>query len=237
LYLQDAQNLFNEGSQYGNWEIDKKLSILSEYGRGEIIIIAIEHGDDDRMSEYIFESNKLVRRGEGKKHIRFVTDTLKHYIDSHYRTKPEREFTGIGGSSLGALISIYGGFLYPEVYSKLLIFSPSLWAVPEISFPMLQFFNPFDMKLYIYGGAKEGSRMVEYIHEFVEKMTRTSEGSHADLSFKVSINKDGLHKEFYWSQEFPRALEWLYFDSSMDPLALKTKHEEEKKKYVSKNKN
>ena len=41
LYLQDAQNLFNEGSEFGNWEIDKKLSILSEYGRGDIIIIAI----------------------------------------------------------------------------------------------------------------------------------------------------------------------------------------------------
>ena len=44
-----------------------------------------------------------------KKYIRFVTDTLKPYVDSVYRTKQEREFTGIGGSSL-ALISIYGGF-------------------------------------------------------------------------------------------------------------------------------
>ena len=42
LYLQDAQNLFNEGSPFGNWEIDRKMSILAEYGRGDLIIIAIE---------------------------------------------------------------------------------------------------------------------------------------------------------------------------------------------------
>lgn len=99
LYLQDAQNLFNEGSKYGNWEIDKKLSILAEYGRGDIIIIAVEHGDENRLKEYIFGRNPLVKRGEGKKHIRFVTDTLKPFIDKKYRTLPEREHTGIGGSS------------------------------------------------------------------------------------------------------------------------------------------
>jgi predicted alpha/beta superfamily hydrolase len=60
-------------------------------------------------------------------------------VDENYRTKKDRENTGIGGSSLGALISIYSGFLYPEVYSKLLIFSPSLWVEPNNNFPMMNF--------------------------------------------------------------------------------------------------
>ncbi len=220
LYLHDAQNLFNDGSEFGNWEIDRKLGILAEYGRGDVIVVAVEHGDDSRISEYIFEKNRLVAQGEGKKLLRFVTDTLKPYIDTKYRTLPERENTGIGGSSLGALISIYGGFLYPEVYSKLMIFSPSLWAVPEIEFPMIRFFNPFNTKLYIYGGEKEGSRMVEYIDAFVEKMKKQTEDSHVHLEFKVSINPEGEHNEFYWSQEFPRALEWLYYDSPLDASVI-----------------
>jgi predicted alpha/beta superfamily hydrolase len=45
-------------------------------------------------------------------------------VDENYRTKKDRENTGIGGSSLGALISIYSGFLYPEVYSKVIDFFP-----------------------------------------------------------------------------------------------------------------
>ena len=49
LYLQDAQNLFNEGSPYGNWEIDKKLSLLSEYGRGDVIVIAVDHRKESNL--------------------------------------------------------------------------------------------------------------------------------------------------------------------------------------------
>jgi predicted alpha/beta superfamily hydrolase len=66
LYLQDAQNLFNEGSGFGNWEIDKKLSILAEYGRGDVIIIAIEHGSEDRIKEYIFDNDNVANGSEGK---------------------------------------------------------------------------------------------------------------------------------------------------------------------------
>ncbi len=219
LYLQDAQNLFDEGSQYGNWEIDKKLSILAEYGRGDVIVIAIEHGDEDRIKEYVFGSNSITPEGEGKKYIRFVTDYLKPYIDQHFRTLPDRENTGIGGSSLGGLISIYGGLLYPEVYSKLLIFSPSLWVVPHINFPMLQFYNPFKTKIYIYGGEKEGAKMTERIHEFARKL-ETWENHNIDFEEKVSINPEGTHKEYYWSQEFPKAIEWLYFDSKKDPVEI-----------------
>lgn len=217
LYLQDAQNLFAEGSIFGNWEIDKKLSILAEYGRGDVIIIAIEHGGEDRMKEYMFENNPLVLQGDGKKYIRFVTDTLKPFIDRNFRTLKDRENTGIGGSSLGGLISIYGGFLYPEVYSKLMIFSPSLWAVPKINFPMIKFYNPFFTKIYIYGGEKEGSEMVERIYAFKDLMDTYDDERERDLEFKVSINPDGEHDEFYWSQEFPKAMEWLYFDTLDDP--------------------
>ena len=223
LYLQDAQNLFNEGSEFGNWEIDKKLSILSEYGRGDIIIIAIENGKDDRIKEYILDKSSLTDNAEGKKYIRFVTDTLKPYVDSVYRTKQEREFTGIGGSSLGALISIYGGFLYPEVYSKLLIFSPSLWLNPENNFQLLNFSNHYKTKVYLYGGEKEGSKMVERIHLFEDALMNWEKTQSLDFETKVSINSEGEHNEFYWSQEFPRAMEWLFFDSKEDPTKIAKK--------------
>ncbi len=223
LYLQDAQNLFNEGSTYGNWEIDKKMSILAEYGRGDIIIIAIENGHDDRIDEYVLEHDSISKNAEGKKYVRFLADTLKPYVDSVYRTKQEREFTGIGGSSLGGLISIYGGFLYPEVYSKLLIFSPSLWVNPDNDFPMMNFNNPYETKIYMYGGEKEGSEMVKKMLEFEEKMEHSETKYSVQFEFKLSINSEGEHKEFYWSQEFPRAMEWLFYDTKEDPKELAEK--------------
>ena len=220
LYLQDAQNLFREGSPFGNWEIDKKLSILSEYGRGDLIVIAVEHGDDDRINEYVFENPKLTENAEGKKYIRFITDTLKPYVDQNFRTLKDRENTGLGGSSLGALISIYGGFLYPEVYSKLMLFSPSLWVEPDNNFPMVNFQHKFPTKVYLYGGEKEGSQMVNRIHLFEKAMRNWEKKGLFDFEFRVNINEEGEHQEFFWSQEFPRAVEWLYFDSTEDPIEI-----------------
>ncbi|SIS66995.1 Predicted hydrolase of the alpha/beta superfamily [Chryseobacterium ureilyticum] len=221
LYLQDAQNLFNEGSGFGNWEIDKKLSILAEYGRGDIIIIAIEHGSEDRIKEYIFDNDNVANGSEGKKYIRFITDTLKPYVDVNYRTKKDRDNTGIGGSSLGALISIYSGFLYPEVYSKLLIFSPSLWVEPNNNFPMMNFRIPFKTKIYLYGGGQEGSKMVKRIHIFEEYLKRWEKKNLFDFEFRTNINPEGTHSEFYWSQEFPRAIEWLFYDNTENPVEVK----------------
>ena len=223
LYLQDAQNLFNEGSDYGNWEIDKKLSILAEYSRGDVIVIAVDHGSEDRINEYIFDNDNVANGSEGKKYIRFITDTLKPYVDSVYRTKKDRNNTGIGGSSLGALISIYSGFLYPEVYSKLMIFSPSLWIEPNNNFPMLSFRKPFKTKVYIYGGALEGSKMVKRIHIFEKHLKQWEKQNLFTFEIKTNINPEGTHNEFCWSQEFPRAVEWLYYDNIENPVEVAPK--------------
>ncbi|WP_139423450.1 alpha/beta hydrolase-fold protein [Chryseobacterium mulctrae] len=232
LYLQDAQNLFNEGSAYGNWEIDKKLSILAEYGRGDVIVIAVEHGSEDRIKEYIFDNDNVANGSEGKKYIRFVTDTLKPFVDEHYRTKKDRENTGIGGSSLGALISLYSGFLYPEVYSKLLIFSPSLWIEPNNNFPMMSFRVPFKTKIYLYGGEQEGAKMVKRIQVFENYLQRWEKKNLFDFEFKTNINPDGEHSEFYWSQEFPRAIEWLFYNNTENPVEVTPKQENIKNKTI-----
>lgn len=232
LYLQDAQNLFNHGSEYGNWEIDKKLSTLAEYGRGELIVVAIDHGEESRISEYIFNNEQIVNNfhqgstkdlhefthnSEGKKYIRFITDTLKPYIDQHYRTLKEREYTGIGGSSLGGLISIYSGFLYPEVYSKLMIFSPSLWVEPNNDFPMINFHTPFKTKVYLYGGEQEDTKLIDRIRLFEENMKTWEKQNYFDFETRISINPQGTHSEFFWSQEFPKAIEWLYYNNQENP--------------------
>lgn len=209
LYLQDAQNLFNENAPYGNWQIDKKLAVMSDYGIGKIIIIAIEHGEKERVLEYNF-GKTLLGQGQGKKYIRFVTDTLKPFVDKNFRTKPEREFTGIGGSSMGGLVSIFSGLIYPEVYGKLMIFSPSLWVIPKIKFSFLDFFEPMETKIYLYAGGDESETMVKHTKKFKKRLLKR-ERIREKMKVKLSINEEGKHSETYWSDEFPKAIEWLFF--------------------------
>ena len=211
MYLQDAQNLFNEKAKYGNWEIDKKLAVMSEYKIGKIIIIAVEHAEQDRIKEYNV-GKTILGNGEGKKYIRFITDTLKPFVDAKFRTKPQREFTGIGGSSMGGLVSIFSGLMYPEVYGKLMIFSPSLWVVPKMNFAGIDFFEPHDTKIYLYAGGDESQTMLRHVKQFKKNMI-----AHAfvadKMKIKLSINMQGKHSETYWSDEFPKAMEWLFFNT------------------------
>lgn len=210
MYLQDAQNLFNESAEFGNWEIDKKLAVMSEYKIGKIIIIAIEHADEDRIKEYNV-GKTILGKGEGKKYIRFVRDTLKPFIDSNFRTKKEQEFTGIGGSSMGGLVSIFSGLQNPDVFGRLMIFSPSLWVVPEIKISSKKA-TVADTKIYLYGGGQESQTMVSDMKSFKQKLI-SSTFIKENTKINLSINPKGKHNEIYWSDEFPKAIEWLFFQS------------------------
>lgn len=209
LYLQDAQNLFNENAPFGNWQIDKKLAVMSDYGIGKIIIIAIEHAEKERLIEYNV-GKTLLGEGQGKKYIRFIADTLKPFIDKSFRTKSEREFTGIGGSSMGGLVSIFSGLMYPEVYGKLMIFSPSLWVIPKIKFSFLDLFEPAETKIHLYAGGDESETMIKHVKKFKKRLLKRGKGNE-NMKVNLSINMDGKHSETYWSDEFPKAIEWLFF--------------------------
>jgi predicted alpha/beta superfamily hydrolase len=209
LYLQDAQNLFNENAEFGNWQIDKKLAVMSDYGIGKIIIIAVEHGESERVQEYNV-GNTLLGKGHGKQYIRFVVDTLKPFVDKTFRTKPDREDTGIGGSSMGGLVSIFSGLMYPEVFGKLMIFSPSLWVIPKIKIGFLDFFEPQETRIYLYAGGDESETMVDHVTKFRKRLLKR-ETLQGKMKVRLSINELGKHNESYWSDEFPKAIEWLFF--------------------------
>ncbi|MBC5841907.1 carbohydrate esterase [Flavobacterium sp. F-380] len=209
MYLQDAQNLFNEKAEYGNWEIDKKLAVMSEYKIGKIIIIAIEHAKEDRIKEYNVGTT-LLGKGQGKKYIKFLTETLKPFVDSNFRTKKEREFTGIGGSSMGALVSIFSGIRYPEIFGRLMIFSPSLWVGPKLKIKSHE--EAQDTKIYLYAGGDESETMIDQVQKFKNQMIEDRFVANR-MKINLSINKLGKHTETFWSDEFPKAIEWLFFNT------------------------
>lgn len=209
MYLQDAQNLFNESAGNGNWEIDKKLAVMSEYNVGKIIVIAVEHAEEDRAKEYNVGTIGL-GKAQGKKYIEFLVETLKPFVDSNFRTKKGREFTGIGGSSIGGLIGVFSGLRYPEVFGKLMVFSPSSWSIPKMKFK-----NNEDLggtKIYLYAGGDESQTMIENVEIFKHRILE-NEFIDDKMKINLSVNKLGKHNETYWSDEFPKAIEWLFFNT------------------------
>ncbi|MFN2396927.1 MAG: alpha/beta hydrolase-fold protein, partial [Bacteroidales bacterium] len=110
IYMHDGQNLFDvETSFMGEWEVDETLNDLAARGYNVPIVVGIDNGGNHRANEYLpyFFSN-LNAGGEGDEYMEFIVETLKPFIDNEYRTLPDRENTGIIGSSLGGVISLYG---------------------------------------------------------------------------------------------------------------------------------
>jgi predicted alpha/beta superfamily hydrolase len=211
LYLQDAQNLFDENAPFGNWGIDQKMGVLKEMGYGDLIIVAIEHGGKDRIKEYLPFETKQFGPGEGKKYARFLTSTLKPYVDNKFRVLSHRNNTGIGGSSMGGLISAFTGIMYPEIFSKWMIFSPSLWLSSEIFSRVIHYNNRLVTQVYLYGGKEESASMEPDLKLFSDILKRKSSGNKL-IKYNLSIHPSAGHNEKFWGEEFPKAIKWLYFN-------------------------
>ena len=209
LYLHDGQNLFDEKSPFGNWAIDQSLADLARQGVGDVIVIAIDHGGEDRINEYLPFNIRKYGKGQGKLYIQFLMETLKPYIDKKYRVNIDGNHTGIGGSSMGGLISLFAGLSYPEVFSRMMIFSPSLWLSPRIYQIAKKFTKVESSHLYLYAGGQESQAHLPNVMRFgADLLTNMGDG----LRFKFSHNPDGIHNEENWREEFPIALKWLFFD-------------------------
>lgn len=132
LYLHDGQNLFDPNLAFmpgQDWQLDETAQALIEEGVIEpLIMVGISHAGAARADEYTPTRDE--RRGEGGRadgYGRMIVEELKPWIDRHYRTRPDASATGLGGSSLGGLVTLHLGLTHPGVFGRLAILSPSLW--------------------------------------------------------------------------------------------------------------
>ena len=210
LYLNDGQNLTGEGDGYGSWLAEVRLAQLATRRRHGVIIVAIDHAGEGRMAEYTVEAVKP-ELGQGRTYLSFIVNTLKPLIDTRYRTQPDAANTGIGGSSLGGLIAVWAGLLYPDIFGRWLVFSPALWISPGVYRGAAQRKLATYTRMYFYGGESESKYMIPNLIRF-----QTNLRCDQDVTsfLQTSIDPDGLHEESRWSIELPRAIEWLYFNEA-----------------------
>lgn len=213
VYLQDGQNLFDDFAPFGNWGLTKRLAVLAELGMADVIVVAIDHAEEQRIAEFTPSFRTRLGVGDGKKYVRFLADRLKPYIDQHFRTLPDRRHTGIGGSSMGGLISLYAGIMYPEVYSKLMIFSPSLWVSPQLHQQPILLHEPGGMQVYLYAGGRESENMLASMERLRAGLVAHTNAPE-QLDIHLSVDPEGQHNEHRWGIEFPYALEWLFYRKS-----------------------
>ena len=210
LYLQDGQNVFDVATAFaGEWSVDEALNLLASSGQDPTgcIVVAVDNGPD-RLDEYSPWNNPAYGGGQGDLYVDFLVQTLKPYIDTNYRTLPDRANTGIGGSSMGALIATYAALREPAVFGKVASFSPAYWfAYPQLAAYAHQHPANPNTRFYFVSGTTESTTMVPQMQALRDSLQRGGVPA-ANLNFNTRA--DGQHAEWFWKREFPAGYSWLY---------------------------
>lgn len=217
LYMHDGQNLFDKVTSTGSeWSIDETIIDLMKTGYEGCIVVGIDNSDN-RVKE--LSPSWGVESGQGEAYADFIVNTVKPYIDSNYNTKVDAANTGIGGSSLGGVMSFYMGITYPEIFGFEICFSPAMmyYDMDAANKHIEECFkdnNIKSQKIFIYsGGTGDGSgegtdesAITKYV-DILKSMLL--ENGYSSNNINTVIDMEMQHSELAWSKYFKTAFMWL----------------------------
>lgn len=200
LYMQDGQNLFDQHTSFGGveWGVDETMQTLGGEGL-EAIVVGLYHAGPDRIAEY----NPFADPPKGGlRYLEFLTATIKPMIDHDFRTLTDRAYTGIMGSSMGGLISLYAFFRRPDVFGLVGALSPALWIARGGISTYIRHARAPQGRIYLDNGTRENN--AEGLSQLlVEK------GYRLDETLKYVKEEGGQHTESAWARRLPEALRFL----------------------------
>jgi isoamylase len=200
LYMHDAQNLFDRYTSFVGveWGVDETMQQLSLEGR-EAIIVGLYHAGDSRAAEYNPFHKGLVR---GELYLEFIVNTLKPLIDRDFRTLSDRVHTGIMGSSMGGLISLYAYFQQPDVFGFMGAMSPSLWVGHGALYNFVRNASTPPGRIYVDCGTREMS--ADGMRSLLQE-----KGYQVGRALRYVREEGGDHSEAAWGRRLPDALRFL----------------------------
>lgn len=222
FYLNDGQNLFDPATAYigVDWQADEAADRLIRENRiPPLILVGIDNAQKDRPREYLpYRSfSPPIMRPQGKRYPDFLLNEVMPFLYQRYRIARGPENTGLGGSSLGAIISLYTAMDRPGIFGHLLLESPSLFASNRQLLKSSRAFRQWPDKIFMAigtseAGSEERDRQVVEDVRALERVLRRA--GLRDDRLLVRIDQGATHLEREWAKRFPEALAFLFAVSS-----------------------
>ena len=220
FYLHDGQNIFDGATSYipgQEWRMDETAQSLIAAGKIDpLIIVGVYNAGAERVNEYTPVADARYKAG-GKADLygRMLVEELKPFIDANYRTRKDAKHTGLGGSSLGGLVSMYLGLKYPNVFSRLAVVSPSVWwGDKQIVHYTEAISGKPSLRVWLDIGTKEG-RDAKDAQETVDgarllRDTLVKKGWQLGKDLKYFEAPEAEHNERAWAARAAPMLEFLF---------------------------
>jgi predicted alpha/beta superfamily hydrolase len=207
IYMQDGQNLFDPATSFaGDWGLKTALAWASRRGF-QAIVVGIPNMGEARINEYTPFADPKVGGGQGQHYLDYVIHTVKPLIDERFRTLADPPHTGIAGSSLGGLISLYAFFRYPEVFGFTAALSPSLWFANAAILEFVEQAPHVPGRVYLDVGLREGPAHVALARRLRDILV--AKGYEPRVELRWVEDRDGRHHESAWGRRFRKALPFL----------------------------
>ena len=218
LYLNDGQNLFDRATAFAGveWQVDETADrLIRQEVIPPLIVVGIDNAQSERIKEFLpYRSfHPPVLRPQGKRYPAFLIDEVMPFVGERYRVATSTENVGLGGSSLGALISLYTVIIRPGVFGHLLLESPSLFISNRRILKNARRFQDWPAKVFLAIGTREAGRedkdkqVVEDVRELERSLRATGLDERRLL---VKIADGASHNEAKWAKRFPDALSFLF---------------------------
>lgn len=212
IYMHDGANLFDAATAFGGveWGVDETMNAGAESGNiREAIVIGID-STADRIDELTPSTDASVGAGgKADSYLKMVTLEIKPKFDAELRTMPGRESTGIMGSSLGGLVSIYAGAKYASVFGFVGAMSPSTWWDDTMILGVVgQMTQPRPLKFYVDSG-NAGTSNDDVVNTAELAKSLKTAGYVDGTTLKYVVQQGASHSETYWAQRLPAALAYL----------------------------
>jgi len=215
LYMHDGQNLFDGRTSFipgRTWQVREHADAAINAGEVEpLIIVGVYNTGDRRLAEYTPDRDWQMGGGEAVSYGLLLTRELMPWIAGRYRVRPEREATGLGGSSLGGLVTLYLGLRHAQHFGKLAVLSPSVWWNHKSILGYLNEYAPEIWerpRLWLDVGDREGRRTLENAEQLNRRLIANGWRSGETLHFEQV--EGGTHDEASWAMRVRPMLGFLY---------------------------
>ena len=212
LYLHDGQNLFDRATAFGgqDWNVHGAADYLIQAGSLEpILIVGIYNTGKSRIQEYTPSKAPKIGGGRADRYGKFLLLEVMPFIQNEYRAQTSPQVTGIGGSSLGGLVSLYFGLKYPQTFGKIAALSPSVWWNQRIILRFAAAATPQPRpRIWLDIGTREGPKIVPDVELFRDVLVKRGWRENQDLHYERV--EGGEHNEAAWSQRVGPFLQFLY---------------------------
>ncbi len=213
LYLHDGQNLFDPETSFikGNyWRVGEAADALIAEGEIEpLVIVGVYNAGAKRIDEYTPLEDKRLGGGKADAYGQMVVEELLAFVAHHYRILTGAENCGMGGSSLGGLVTLYLGMRYPDVFGKLAVFSPSVWWRDRV---ILRFVEQLRGRtgqcIWLDIGTNEGRRALPDTRALKRLLIKKGWRLGKDLEYHEI--QGGKHTEYAWAQRVGPMLKFLF---------------------------